>query len=113
MFGAPFAQRIVEHAVPCLARRRRQAIGENVRPGADDLTVDALLGQPGPARRGRLDQPRKERPHLEAVIELQGFAARWAGEPDPDVGAARPDRGDELRRYVMGMNVDRHRGCPR
>ena len=44
--GAPFRQRVVEHAMPGDAGVARQAVAEDVRPGADDLVVDALLVEP-------------------------------------------------------------------
>ncbi len=71
---APFAERIVEHAMPGLAGLRRQAIGEDVRPGAENLVVDALSGEPGAACLDRLDELREERAHLEAVVEGERFA---------------------------------------
>src|SRR5580692_6928677 len=60
--AAASAPGIGTEAVPRLAGRWREAIGEDVRPGADDLVVDAFLGEPGLACRGGLDEARKERP---------------------------------------------------
>jgi hypothetical protein len=86
-----------------------QAVTENVGPGADDLSVDALLVEPGAPRSDRLDQTGKERPHLEAVVEMQRRRrAVGFNEPHADLLAAGGDRIDQLRRNVVGMNVDRH-----
>ena len=107
--GAPFRQRVVEHPVPGGARLGGQAITEDVGPGADDLQIDALLIEPGVALRHRFDQPRKERTDLEAVVEMQrGRRALRPHQPHADVRAARVDGGDQLRRHVVGVNVDRH-----
>ena len=109
MIGAPFGERVVEHAVPGDAGLERQPVAENVRPGADDLQVDALLVEPGLAVGHRLDEPREERPHLEAVVELQRRRRRVGTHKlDADVPAARLDGGDQLRRHVVGVNVNRH-----
>ena len=51
-------------------------------------SVDALLVEPGVPLRDRLDQARKERPHLEAVIEVQRRRAPNRWQPHPYVLAA-------------------------
>ncbi len=77
--GGPFRQGVVEHAVPGDAVRERQAVAENVRPGADDLVVDFLIVHPFVPLRRRLDEARKERPHLKAIVERKRFLAASAG----------------------------------
>ncbi len=90
----------------------RQAVAEDVWPGADDLEIDALRIEPGMAFRHRLDEPREERPHLETVREAQrGRRSRCLLQRDADVLATRGDGGEELWRHVMGMDVDGH-GAP-
>jgi hypothetical protein len=107
--GGPFRQGVVEHAVPGDALFARQAVGEDVRPGADDLMIDALLIEPLVALGHRFDKAREKRPHLEAVAELQRLlAALGRRERDADLLALVLDCGDEMRRDVMGMRVDRH-----
>ena len=91
-------------AMQCVAR---QAIAEDVRPGADDLMVDPLFVHPFVAFGHGLDQAREERPHLEAVVEAERLLAAVGGrEADADGAAFAFDRGDELRRDVMGVDVD-------
>ena len=68
-----------------------------------------LLVHPFVALGDRLDEAREERPHLEAVVEAERLLAAVGGrEADADVGASAFDRGDELRRDVMGVDVDGH-----
>ena len=111
--GGPFRQRVVEHPVPGDAGVVRQAIAEDVRPGADDLMVDVLLVHPFVAFRHGLDEAREERPHLEAVVEAERLLAAVGGrEADADGAAFAFDRGDELRRDVMGVDVDGQFGAP-
>ncbi len=72
-----------------------------------------LLVHPFVAFRDGLDQARKERPHLEAVVEAERLLAAVGGrEADADVAAFAFDRGDELRRDVMGVDVDGQFGAP-
>src|SRR5262249_39374054 len=68
---APGRQRVVEHAMPGDARVGGKAIAEYIWPGADDLSVDTLRVQPSAPLGDGLDQARKKRPYLEAVIEMQ------------------------------------------
>src|SRR5262249_13656962 len=106
---APRRKRVVEHPVPGDTRLGGKTIAKYVGPGADDLSLDALCVEPSASCGGRLDEPGEERPHLEAVIEMQ--RRRGPGgmrQPYPDLLAARLDCLDQLRRDVMGMNVDRH-----
>src|SRR5438093_2959563 len=86
-----------------------KAVAEDVRPGADDLSLDALHVEPGAPLGHRLDQARKERPHLEPVIKMQRRrrAVRF-NDANADLLAAGNDRVDQLRWDVMGMNVDWH-----
>ena len=86
-----------------------KAVAEYVRPGADDLRLDALLVEPGAPLGDRLDQARKERAHLEAVVEMQRRRRRARlHQPHADLLAAAVDCIDQLRRNVVGVNVDRH-----
>ncbi len=99
--------------MPSGARVRRKAVAEYVGPGADDLPVDALLVEPNVPLRDRLDQPRKERPDLEPVIEMQRRrGAGRARQTHPDVLSARVDCIEQLRRNVVGVNVNRHAEKP-
>src|SRR5260370_29776112 len=86
-----------------------KAVAEKLRPGADDLLIDALLIEPGAPLGDGFDQAWKERAHLEAIVEMQR-RRRGAGshQPHADLLAAAGDRVDQLRRNVVGMNVDRH-----
>ncbi|TMJ35561.1 MAG: hypothetical protein E6G86_19980 [Alphaproteobacteria bacterium] len=86
-----------------------KAVAEDVGPGADDLSLDALRVEPGAPLGDRLDQARKERPHLEPVIKMQRRrrAVRF-NDANADLLAAGNDRVDQLRWDVMGMNVDWH-----
>src|SRR5438132_1008306 len=86
-----------------------KAVTEDVRPGADDLSLDALRVEPGAPLGDGLDQARKERPHLEPVIKMQRRrrAVRF-NDANADLLAAGDDRVDQLRWNVMGMNIDRH-----
>ena len=68
-----------------------------------------LFVHPFVAFRHGLDQAREERPHLEAVVEAERLLAAVGGrEADADGAAFAFDRGDELRRDVMGVDVDGH-----
>ena len=71
--------------------------------------IDALLVEPCEPLADRLDQARKERTHLEAVVEVQRRrrSARLH-QLHADVLAAGGDCIDQLRRNVVGVNVDRH-----
>ena len=105
----PFRQRVVEHAVPGDTVLAGQAIAEDVGPGADDLMVDVLFVHPFVALGDGLDKAREERPDLEAVVEAQRLlAAVGGGEADAMAVPRAFDRGDELRRDVVGVDVDGH-----
>jgi hypothetical protein len=67
--GAPFGQRIVQRPMPGDTCVCGKAVTENIRPGTDDLQVDALLIQPGAPLLDRFDQARKEWADLEPTIE--------------------------------------------
>jgi hypothetical protein len=112
VIGAPFGQRIVEQPMPLHAGIAAKAVAEDIRPGADDLQIDALLVEPDVPLRDRLDEARKERPDLEAIGELQRRrgVARFH-QRNADVLAAGRDRVERLRRNVVGVDVDRH-GTP-
>src|SRR5262249_56837157 len=69
--GGPLRERIVQHPVPGDAGVERQAVAENVRPGADDLALDALLVEPGEALRYRLDQARAKGARPEPLVGMK------------------------------------------
>ena len=71
--------------------------------------VDSLLVQPLLPCRNRFDQPREEWPHAEAIVEPQRrLRSGGCREADADVRSGFFDRGEQLRRHVVGMNVNRH-----
>src|SRR5262249_26649049 len=111
---APGRQRVVEHAMPGDTRVGDKAVAEYIGPGADDLSIDTLRVEPSAALGNWLDQARKERPYLEAVIEMQR-RRRVVGlnEPHADLSTAGGDCVDQWRRNVMRMSVDRHAGSNR
>ena len=56
-----------------------------------------------------LDQARKERPNLKAIVERERVLAAFGGrETHADIFPVALDRGEELRGNVMGVNVDGH-----
>jgi hypothetical protein len=85
----------------------RQTVAEDIRPSADDLVINPLLCQPPPPFGNRFDKAREKRPDFEPVVESERFlAAVGRNETNADVRAARFDSSDELRGYVVGVDVD-------
>src|SRR5262245_60452627 len=111
---APGRQRVVEHAMPGDARVGGKTVAKYIGPGADDLSLDPLRIEPSAPLGDGLVQARKDRPYLKAVIEMQGRRrAVGFNYPHPDLSTAEGDCVDQLRRNVVGMNVNRHAGSHR
>ena len=107
---APRGQGVVEHPVPRGAGIAGQSIAIDVRPGRHELPIKPLPVEARAAKLRGFHQLRKERPHLETIIEGYGRRLAVIGreKPDPDLSAAIRDRGNQLRRNIMGMNIDGH-----
>ena len=106
------AERFVEQPMPARRNGARQPIGENVGPHREHLAGDALRRHPVEPRLDRLDQLRKERPHLEPIVEMDGALRRRLDQREPEILRALLEGGDDAVGNVMGVHVDRHSvGC--
>src|SRR5581483_2991333 len=110
---APGRERVVEHAMPGGALLARQTVAIDVRPGGDELMVDALAIEPGDALLDRIDELREHRANFEAVVELQGRRCRAVDHANAEIFAVAANARDQFGGNVVGVDVDGHDACLR
>jgi len=106
--AAQLRETLVEEPMPARGNRRRQPIGENVRPDRKHLAGHTLRRHAGQPLLDRLDQLGKEGTDFQAVIEMQGALRRCLDQRDSKLTRAILQRVDQPMRNVMRMHVDRH-----
>jgi hypothetical protein len=101
---------LIKVSMPRLRLAARQAMPKDIGLHRQYLSVDALFCHRGKTIVDRLDQLRKKRPHPEPIVEMQTAGAGWwmANHRNAKVPCALFNRFKDGRRYVVGVDINRH-----